>query len=140
MHKIDHDPFSQSELTTILVVSDLKQSKKFYIDLLGARLFREYGGSSIVLEFLGHWILLVTAGGATKDKPNTRFTPPQDKNTISHSFTIRVKDCKQSHEILDARGVTFITPPYDWGAEIRCFFQDPDGHLFEISEYRESNS
>ncbi len=23
---------------------------------------------------------------------------------------------------------------YDWGAEIRCFFRDPDGHLFEISE------
>jgi hypothetical protein len=27
-----------------------------------------------------------------------------------------------------------LTPPVDWGAEIRCFFREPDGHLLEISE------
>jgi catechol 2,3-dioxygenase-like lactoylglutathione lyase family enzyme len=40
----------------------------------------------------------------------------------------------EAYKILKARGAEFITPPYDWGAEIRCFFRDPDGHLFEISE------
>jgi len=29
-----------------------------------------------------------------------------------------------------------LTPPLDRGAEIRCFFRDPDGNLFEISEAR----
>jgi catechol 2,3-dioxygenase-like lactoylglutathione lyase family enzyme len=28
----------------------------------------------------------------------------------------------------------FLTPPVDRGSEIRAFFRDPDGHLFEISE------
>jgi len=28
----------------------------------------------------------------------------------------------------------FLTPPHDWGSEIRCFLRDPDGHLVEISE------
>jgi catechol 2,3-dioxygenase-like lactoylglutathione lyase family enzyme len=28
----------------------------------------------------------------------------------------------------------FLTPPVDWGGEIRCFFRDPDGHLLEISQ------
>jgi len=34
------------------------------------------------------------------------------------------------------RGAAFLTDPVDHGAETRCFFRDPDGHLFEISEYR----
>ena len=131
-----NNPFDQSEITTILVVSDMEQSKNFYLNQLGAELFREYGGSSTVLKFLNHWMLLVTSGGPTADKPQTHFEPPFEPQRVSHAFTIRVQDCHNSYEILKKRGVDFITPPYDWGAEIRCFFSDPDGHLFEISEYK----
>ena len=122
-------------LTTILVVSDIKKSKKFYLEVLGAELFREYGGTSVVLDFIGNWILLVTGGDPTEDKPNTKFTPPEGTENVSHSFTIRVNDCQGSYEVLKERGANFITPPYNWGNETRCFFTDPDGHLFEISEY-----
>lgn len=132
------NPFVDSELTTILVVSDLSKSKRFYVDVLGAAIFREYGGDSLVLEFLGNWILLVTPGEPTEDKPNTHFLPPIDKDLVSHAYTIRVKDCRKSYEILKKKGAVFITPPMDRGAETRCFFRDPDGHLFEISEYRAS--
>lgn len=132
----DQNPFIDSEFTTILVVSDMQRSRKFYLDILKAELFREYGGDSMVIKFLGSWILLVTAGGPTEDKPNTHFKPPSDPDTVSHAFTIRVKDCQRSYDILKERGAEFITPPYTRGAETRCFFRDPDGHLFEISEYR----
>jgi catechol 2,3-dioxygenase-like lactoylglutathione lyase family enzyme len=127
-------PTPDMAITTILVVSDMEKSKHFYFDILGAELYREYGGSSTVFSFLGSWFLLVTGGEPTKDKPDTTFDVPTDPNTVSHAFTIRVKDCQQSYEILKSRGAEFITPPYDWGAEIRCFFKDPDGHLFEISQ------
>jgi catechol 2,3-dioxygenase-like lactoylglutathione lyase family enzyme len=80
--------------------------------------------------------LLVTPGGPTEDKPNTHFAPSANVDSVSHSYTIRVKDCIKSYEILLERGAEFITSPLDRGAEIRCFFRDPDGHLFEISEYR----
>lgn len=130
-----NNPFEESALTTILVVSDMAVSKAFYVDVLGAEVFREYGGDSLVLEFLGNWILLVTPGGPTEDKPETHFKAPEDKNVVSHSYTIRVKNCDKSYEILRERGTNFITPPVSRGAETRCFFHDPDGHLFEISEY-----
>ncbi len=130
------DPFQDSALTTILVVADMEKSKRFYIDQLGGKLFREYGGDSLVLQFLEQWILLVTAGGPTDDKPQTHFIPSADPDQVSHAFTIRVKDCEKSYGILKDRGVEFITPPFIRGAETRCFFRDPDGHLFEISEYR----
>lgn len=128
--------YGASALTTILVVSDIERSKAFYTDVLGAELNREYGGTSVVLELLGNWLLLVTEGEPTPDKPHTAFNPPATDKVVSHSFTMRVGDCLQAYDILKEKGAEFITPPYDWGAEVRCFFKDPDGHLFEISEYR----
>jgi catechol 2,3-dioxygenase-like lactoylglutathione lyase family enzyme len=121
-------------LTHLLVISDMDRSRHFYRDVLGATVYREYGGTSCVLNFQENWLLLVTGGGPTKDKPTITFAPPQDSNTVSHEFTLRVPDCQAAYETLKARGAVFLTPPVNWGAEIRCFFQDPDGHLFEISQ------
>jgi catechol 2,3-dioxygenase-like lactoylglutathione lyase family enzyme len=121
-------------LTHILVVKDIFRSKEFYTKVLGGELFREYGGTSCVINFQGAWLLLVTGGGPTKDKPDIEFVDPEDTSKISHSMTIRVGDCQKSYEILKSRGAKFLTPPVDWEFEIRCFFKDPDGHLFEISQ------
>jgi len=134
MNKSDIFPEAEMELTTILVVTDIKRSRKFYENILGAEIFREYGGTSLVIKFLGNWLLLVTKGEPTKDKPHVSFLPPDDPGTVSHSFTIRVKNCQRSYEVLKDRGAEFLTPPVDWEHEIRAFFRDPDGHLFEISE------
>jgi catechol 2,3-dioxygenase-like lactoylglutathione lyase family enzyme len=127
-------PTEGVELTQLLVVSDLDRSLSFYRDMLGATLVREYGGTSAVLKFQGCWILLVTGGGPTKDKPDVTFAPPSNPNQVSHQFTIRVPDCRAAYQTLESRGAEFLTPPIDRGGEIRCFFRDPDGHLLEISE------
>lgn len=127
-------PSEGVELTQLLVVSDIKKSREFYSEILGAKVYREYGGTFCVLSFQGNWILLVTGGGPTNDKPTVTFAPPKDANTVDHQMTMRVPDCQAAYEILKARGANFLTPPYDWGGEIRCFFRDPDGHLLEISQ------
>ena len=127
-------PVEGVEMTILLVVSDVSRSREFYRDVLGAEVYREYGGTSCVLNFQGSWILLVTGGGPTEDKPAVTFAPPSDPDTVSHELTIRVPDCMAAYEILKARGARFLTPPRDRGGEIRCFFRDPDGHLLEISE------
>jgi catechol 2,3-dioxygenase-like lactoylglutathione lyase family enzyme len=114
-------PTQDVVLTHLLVVSDLDRSKRFYQEVLGATPYREYGGTSCVLRFQDSWLLLVTGGGPTVDKPSVTFAPPADPETVSH-------------ETLKARGAVFLSPPKDWGAEIRCFFRDPDGHLLEISQ------
>ena len=128
-------PSEGMELTHILVVRDLARSAQWYRDVLGASLYREYGESA-VLSFQGAWLLLVVGGGPTDDKPGVTFAAPSTGEAVDHSFTIRVPDCQIAYETLRERGAEFLTPPYDWGPEIRCFFRDPDGHLFEISEYR----
>jgi catechol 2,3-dioxygenase-like lactoylglutathione lyase family enzyme len=125
-----------SELTHLLVVSDIDRARTFYRDVLGATVHREYGGTSCVLQFLGTWLLLVTAGGPTPDKPSVTFAPPDDPDRVAHEMTIRVPDAHAAHAALTARGALFLAPLSESAWEIRGFFRDPDGHLIEISEAR----
>ena len=128
-------PAPDTALTHILVVADPARSRHWYTDVLGATLYREYG-SSVVLSLGGTWLLLVEGGGPTDDKPEVTLAPPTDPNLRDNLFTIRVDACKATYELLRARGGEFLTPPVSHGSETRCFLRDPDGHLFEISEYR----
>jgi catechol 2,3-dioxygenase-like lactoylglutathione lyase family enzyme len=129
-------PTDDMALTHILVVSDVDRARAWYTDVLGATLHREYGGDSAVLAFNGSWLLLVSGGPPTDDKPGVTLAPPRDPSTPDHLFTIRVRDCRSAYETLRERGATFLTEPVEHGSETRCFFRDLDGHLFEISEYR----
>ncbi len=131
-------PTDGVELTHLMVVGDIARARDFYRDVLGAEIYREYGGTSCVLRFQGTWLLLVTGGEPTRDKPGVTFAPPSDPNRVSHQLTLRVPDCRGAYAVLQSRGAEFLTPPNDRGGEIRCFFRDPDGHLLEISEVVES--
>ena len=125
-----------AQLTHILVVADLPRSVSFYRDVVGASIQREYGGASAVLRLGGSWLLLVTGGGPTPEKPSVTFASPDLPDRVSHVMTFRVRDCAAAHELLLGRGATFLTPPIHNGPELRCFFRDPDGHLLELSELR----
>jgi catechol 2,3-dioxygenase-like lactoylglutathione lyase family enzyme len=129
-------PTEDVEVTLLLVVGDVERSTTFYKNVLGATLYREYGGTSAVFRFQGTWLLLVTGGGPTKDKPDVTFAAPTDGKTATHELTMRVPDCRAAYEVRRARGAEFLTPPVEYEHEIRCFFRDPDGHLLEISQVR----
>ena len=128
-------PTDDMEVTRLLVVDDMERSKHWYRDVLGATIVREYGGTSLVLRFLETWLLLVTGGGPTPDKPDVTFAPPRDGAPVSAQLVMRVPDCHGAYKTLSARGADFLSTPVTWDhGEIRAFFRDPDGHLFEISE------
>ena len=112
------------------------EPRAWYENILGAQIEREYG-SSVVLKLLGQWLLLVEAGGPTEDKPTVHMVAPENPDRVSAELIFRVPDCQGAYETLKARGAEFLAAPKAWGhSEIRAFFRDPDGHLFEISELR----
>ena len=131
-------PKPEMTLTRLLVVSDLERSKVWYRDVLGAEVEGEYGGTSCVLRFLDSWFLLVTGGPPTDDKPTVTFAPPEDPDRAPAELIIGVPDCQGAYTVLERRGAAFLTPPVEYPWEVRAFFRDPDGHLFEISERRSS--
>lgn len=129
-------PFADraSAITHMIVVSDIERSKQWYLDVLGCSLYGEYGGTSVVLDWNGSWFLLVTGGGPTEDKPEVHLEAPKEPNVTARSTVFRVDDCRAAYAELSSLGAHFLTEPVDHGYEIRAFFSDPDGHLFEISE------
>src|SRR5439155_25318952 len=86
--------------------------------------------------FLGNGLLVVSVAGPNPDKPKVKFGPPDHQDTVGKSLAISVPDCQAAYDALRSHGAEFLTPPLlqQWGGEIRCFFRDPDGHLFEISQ------
>lgn len=128
------ETFTASAMTHLLVVSDADASRDWYVRVLDASVYGEYGGTSVVLDLLGNWLLLVTGAGPTEDKPTVTFAPPADPDQASSELIFRVDDCWATYDLLRSRGAAFLTEPVDRGGEIRAFFRDPDGHLLEISE------
>jgi catechol 2,3-dioxygenase-like lactoylglutathione lyase family enzyme len=126
--------FEASALTHMLVVADAVVSRDWYVDVLDASVYGEYGGTSVVLDMMGTWLLLVTGGDPSPDKPTVTLAVPDNPNRISSQMIFRVDDCQRTFELLRERGAEFLTPPLDRGGEIRAFFRDPDGHLFEVSQ------
>ena len=118
-------PTAGVELKYLLVVSDYAHSLAFYRDVLGATIVREISDTLSLLSF---------GGGSTKDKPTVTFASPTDADRITSELVIRVPDCLAAYETLRSRGAEFLTPPVDWGYEVRAFFRDPNGHLLEISQ------
>jgi catechol 2,3-dioxygenase-like lactoylglutathione lyase family enzyme len=136
----DDFPTDGVELRYFLVVSDYARALAFYRDVLGATVVRELPGTLCFLNFRGSQILLSAPDGPTKDKPLVTFVSPPDRNSFIGELTIRVPDCSAAYEVLRSRGAEFITPPIEWGDEIRAFFHDPDGHLLEISQNDQQKS
>jgi catechol 2,3-dioxygenase-like lactoylglutathione lyase family enzyme len=118
-------------ITHILVVGDPGAARRFWVDVVGAELYRAYGDST-VLRWHGTWLLLVADGEQLFDRPTVAFAPPTENPRVSHAITIRVADCHEAYDRMVARGAVFLTPPYDQGSEVRCYFRDPDGHLIEL--------
>ncbi|HEY7523725.1 MAG TPA: VOC family protein [Candidatus Limnocylindrales bacterium] len=129
-------PADATDLTRLLVVADVERSRDWYRDVLGAEIVNEYGGTSCVVRFIDSWLLLVTGGPPTEDKPTVSFAPPADPDVASAELIVAVPDCHAAFAELRARGAVFLAPPVEYPWEIRAFFRDPDGHLFEITQRR----
>jgi catechol 2,3-dioxygenase-like lactoylglutathione lyase family enzyme len=101
----------------ILRPSDLDRSRRFYRDVLGLAIYREFGppGDPGVVFFLGPGLLEVS--GHTAD--------PARRSVM---IWIQVRDVYAEHARLAAAGVPIVRGPATepWGL-IEMWIQDPDG-------------
>jgi catechol 2,3-dioxygenase-like lactoylglutathione lyase family enzyme len=119
-------------LTHFIVSADVSNSTDFYSRILGGKTVME-GGPTIV-KLANSWIIINEGGGPTDDKPMVVLDVPDDPDRVSAFLNIRVADIEQVYRDWSAKGATFLTPPIDRGAEIRCYMRDPDGHLIEVGQ------
>src|SRR5262245_31710948 len=99
----------------VLPVSDVGQSRDWYVNKLGFQLDRERGGVVGITDQSGLTIFLQKAAGVLAGQKIT--------------LTIQVDDVDSKHQELVSRGVKFVSPPqrqfWGYGAEVL----DPDGYV-----------
>jgi catechol 2,3-dioxygenase-like lactoylglutathione lyase family enzyme len=119
-------------LTHFIVSDDVERSRRFYAEVLGGETVLD--GPPAIVALANSWIVINAGGGPTDDKPTVTLQAPADPDRVSSFLNIRVADIQAAHAEWSARGATFLTPPIDRGAEIRCYMRDPDGHLIEVGQ------
>lgn len=101
----------------LLRPADLDRSRRFYRDVLGLAIYREFGPADdpAMVFFLGQGLLEVSGHSAD---------PPSD----SVEIWLQVRDVHAEHGRLAAAGVRIVREPVaePWGL-IEMWIQDPDG-------------
>ncbi len=119
-------------VTHLLIVRDVDRSRRFYADVLGAKVLME--GPPSILQFYNTWLILSQEGGPTDDKPDVIAEAPHDGRTLTSGLNLRVADIEEVYARWRGCGAEFLTPPKVHAAEIRCYVRDPDGHLIEVGQ------
>jgi catechol 2,3-dioxygenase-like lactoylglutathione lyase family enzyme len=119
-------------LTHFVTVGDVSRSRAFYADVLGGQVVLEE--NPCIIKVANSWIIMNPGGGPTEDKPDVTLQPPTDLSTVSSFLNIRVADIDTRYKEWSAKGATFLTPPIDRKAELRCYLRDPDGYLIEVGQ------
>jgi catechol 2,3-dioxygenase-like lactoylglutathione lyase family enzyme len=83
-------PPADLAVTSILVVSDLDRSKRWYLDVLGASLYGEYGGHVGRAEPRECLDPDRHRRRSDDDKPTVGLAPPPDPDVRDNLFTMRV--------------------------------------------------
>jgi catechol 2,3-dioxygenase-like lactoylglutathione lyase family enzyme len=119
-------------VTLFLTVRDAAASCDFYSRVLGGSVVME--GTPSIVKLSNSWIIMNSGGGPTPDKPGISVVNYEPADTTSIFLNLRVADVEACYREWSAKGATFVTPPIDRGAEIRCYIRDPDGYLIEVGQ------
>jgi predicted enzyme related to lactoylglutathione lyase len=103
---------------------DLERSRRFYGEVLGLAVYREFGPPDHpgVVFFLGQGFLEVSGQARDGSEPGL-------------SLWVQVRDVAAEHERLRAAGVTVLRPPLreSWGL-VEMWIADPDGMRIVVVE------
>jgi catechol 2,3-dioxygenase-like lactoylglutathione lyase family enzyme len=104
--------------------TDLDRSRRFYRDIMGLAIYREFGPADNpgVVFFLGQGLLEVSGHAAT----------PAGRSVM---IWLQVRDVQAEHATLAAAGVPILREPVaePWGL-IEMWIEDPDGVPIVIVE------
>jgi catechol 2,3-dioxygenase-like lactoylglutathione lyase family enzyme len=119
-------------VTLFITVRHVARSRQFYSEVLGGTVVLDE--NPCIVKLANSWILMNPGGPPTPDKPDVSVVDYEPGPTTSIFLNLRVADINACYEQWSARGASFLTPPIDRGAEIRCYLRDPDGYLIEVGQ------
>jgi len=111
----------------VLAVRNLKESSRFYIEVLGFR--RDFGDGSDGWSFLSRDNFRVMLGECPQEKPASEL------GDHSYFVYLNVEGLDQLYQELSARGAQVVSKPEDkpWGQR-EFSIRSPDGHRIMFGE------
>ena len=119
-------------VTLFITVRKIARARAFYTEVLGGTVVLEE--NPCIVKLANSWIIMNPGGPPTPDKPDITVVNYEPGETTSIFLNLRVADIEACYRDWSDRGATFLTPPIDRGAEIRCYMRDPDGYLIEVGQ------
>jgi catechol 2,3-dioxygenase-like lactoylglutathione lyase family enzyme len=119
-------------MTLFITVRSVASSRDFYSRVLGGTVVLEE--NPCIVKLANSWILMNPGGPPTPDKPDISVVNYEPDDTTSIFLNLRVADIHACYQLWKDRGATFVTPPIDREAEIRCYMRDPDGYMIEVGQ------
>jgi catechol 2,3-dioxygenase-like lactoylglutathione lyase family enzyme len=118
-----------------LAVRDVRKSAEFYRDRLGF-ILKEVSDEFAYLKFnedKGPGLALVSRAGLEKEIPGSSIP---DKSSLRFYFASFLESADKEFKELHGKGVHFVTSPANRPDGQRfAFFEDPEGNLWEISNF-----
>ena len=115
-----------------ITVRKVARSRDFYSRVLGGKVV--LNENPCMVKLANSWIIMNPGGPPTPDKPDITVVDYEPGDTTSIFLNLRVADINACYREWSDRGASFLTPPIDRGAEIRCYMRDPDGYLIEVGQ------
>ena len=109
-----------------LQVLDLDKETAYYRDVIGFRLIRKNDGWAI-FDAGGGVLFELSEGGTPSGRPKT-----SEQQSLVIGF--RVEDLSQAVQMLQDRGVLFITEMEMYKSSRWIKFADPEGNVLELKE------
>ena len=126
----DARPAVTGVLETVLYVTDLDRSERFYSDVLGFRLLSREPGRSLFYR-AGTSVLLLFNATVTL-RPDLNPPPHGATGSVHTCFLATETDYERWKDYLRSRGVTILSE-LNWHPGRSFYFHDPDGNLLEIA-------
>ncbi len=103
-----------------LPAADLSRGKEFYRDVLGLEVKFDFSSKGMTAFKVGAQEPAIILTARQNSRPAIWFT---------------VDDVHEEFERLKARGVTFLTPPFQIATGLAAEFEDPFGNRLGITDY-----
>ncbi len=116
-------------LESSLYVSDLARSIRFYQEIFGFRVIKEFGGRGCAMQAGTRQVLLLFKKGASR----TISSPHDGDGELHLAFAIPTTELASWESWLGERGIA-VEEKQSWeGGGKSLYFRDPDRHLLEVA-------
>jgi catechol 2,3-dioxygenase-like lactoylglutathione lyase family enzyme len=122
-------PKTDGILESSLYVSDLGRSIRFYEEIFGFRVIKDFGERGCAMDAAARQVLLLFKKGASR----AMSTPHDGDGELHLAFAIPATELASWESWLGEKGIA-VEEKQSWkGGGNSLYFRDPDRHLLEVA-------